>query len=868
MSLLKEIHDWSVGLKPCLRDGLRRLLLSSPLTKADHDDLFAILKVGAGIPDPDNRVAEPLAMTHLPSVGSQATTLKLLTLKNFKNVNRVAENQKIEFAPLGLTVVYGDNGTGKSGYSRVLKLACRARDLKATVLPNAHLPKTKQGTPEAKFVVDHGGKEVILAWKLGTPMHIDLSALSVFDSNCARAYLDAEQDVAYLPYGLDLVENLAQSVIPELTTRLKAAIDGCAVDATAYQELLGDTAVGKMLSTLSAMTNPATVENLATMTPEQVTRLATLLTTLQEQDPKAKASALKRTQERLKTVLTNMNTAFTTVSDATLTKLKTLDEASTTATKAEEAAANAFRAGESLLPGTGGKEWQALFESARKYAVVAHPDKLFPISANEKRCLLCQQDLNEGAARLTRFEEFLKQDTATVAKQKRLECQQAVLALGTNPITFGIDASLSEELTQQDPTIGTAIAGFETRVEERRKWLLEAFAKHDWSKQLPLEPDPRPTLTELISKIGDQAAAHELASNEEARQAMAKEHAELDAQSKLAPKKAFILAAIEKMKLKASLETCQDHIKPRPITDKSKELTDKTVTQALSDSLNREFAALNIQHLKTKLTCRASSGKTYHKLVLDLPTTHKLTDVLSEGELRAMAIASFLAELSLAGHTGGAIFDDPVSSLDHFRRIQVAKRLVEESKKRQVIIFTHDTVFLAELQSQVERLAVTAKFYHLEWTTAADFSGYCNEGLPWHHQKFDDRIDALGKKQRELKKEWTHQPNALLTGKMRTAYSHFRATIERAIESIFLNDVVKRYDNYIPIKKLKDVIALTDPEFVELHRLFSAASDVTDAHDAASGGNIPVPHPDEFEKDIQSLVDMVGKFKTRRAAVI
>ena len=67
-----------------------------------------------------------------------------------------------------------------------------------------------------------------------------------------------------------------------------------------------------------------------------------------------------------------------------------------------------------------------------------------------------------------------------------------------------------------------------------------------------------------------------------------------------------------------------------------------------------------------------------------------------------MAIGSFLAELWVAGHKGAIVFDDPVSSLDHQRKRQIAKRLGEESKVRQVIVFTHDLPFLALLVEEVE----------------------------------------------------------------------------------------------------------------------------------------------------------------------
>ncbi|MDP3617342.1 MAG: AAA family ATPase, partial [Rhodoferax sp.] len=63
------------------------------------------------------------------------------------------------------------------------------------------------------------------------------------------------------------------------------------------------------------------------------------------------------------------------------------------------------------------------------------------------------------------------------------------------------------------------------------------------------------------------------------------------------------------------------------------------------------------------------------------------------GEQRCLSIAAFFAELSTADDPSGIVFDDPVSSLDFQWRGSVAQRLVEESKRRQVIVFTHDVVF-------------------------------------------------------------------------------------------------------------------------------------------------------------------------------
>src|SRR5690606_22425879 len=72
-------------------------------------------------------------------------------------------------------------------------------------------------------------------------------------------------------------------------------------------------------------------------------------------------------------------------------------------------------------------------------------------------------------------------------------------------------------------------------------------------------------------------------------------------------------------------------------------------------------------------------------------------EVLSEGERTCVALAGFLAELEVAQDESAIILDDPVSSLDHRHRRYVARALIEEARRRQVVLLTHDIVFLLML---------------------------------------------------------------------------------------------------------------------------------------------------------------------------
>lgn len=121
----------------------------------------------------------------------------------------------------------------------------------------------------------------------------------------------------------------------------------------------------------------------------------------------------------------------------------------------------------------------------------------------------------------------------------------------------------------------------------------------------------------------------------------------------------------------------------------------KVLTTSLQDSLQDEIVALDLEHLPLKLSDRGEVGKSKVQIGLEAQqNVDKNSDILSEGEKRALALAGFLAELKEVGAKHGIVVDDPVSSLDHARMEAVAKRLVKEAAAgRQVIIFTHNLFF-------------------------------------------------------------------------------------------------------------------------------------------------------------------------------
>lgn len=867
MALLDEILAWSQkSLSFWQQDAVRRLFVQQDLSAKDLDDLYVLLKAAHGLPNPDGLKPTPLAKEHLPSTAVAGQVVQLGSIRDLKFVNRIAPGQALKFSQTGITVIYGGNGSGKSGYSRVLKKACRARDQLEEVLPDATDAIAQKGIPEATFDVLIDGAPSALTWSRAITPPEALSNIAVFDARCARVYLSAEQSVAYLPYGLDVVESLANKVLPALTERLNKEVFSVSTDVSPFKHLLGDTAVGKLVASLGPKTNQALVSELANLKPEEEARLVELDKTLAESDPKAKAKEMRIQIQRLDALINKIDGASAWVSDPAISKLKDLDVAAVNALQAEKVAAEKFRSGETLLHGTGDAVWMELFEAARRYSTeMAYPAHEFPHVDEGASCVLCQQPLVDGASRLKRFDEFIKQDAAKAAAEKRRGVASAVAKINGASVQVGLDDALRDELANFNEGLPVMVGAFEMSMEVRRQAMLTAISSHDWTMIPVLALDPRQALKEISAMQAIAVTELEKAGDEAKRKALEREQAELRARTTLAPSAPALIALIERFKLKAQLEQCKSALKTTAISNKSKEFSSSAVTAALQKALQEEFQRLGVGHIGTKLEERSVKGKTKYRLLLNLPVSNNIENILSEGEQRAIAIGSFMAELQLAGHKGAIIFDDPVSSLDHWRRKYVAQRLVNEANCRQVIVLTHDTSFLGELRDAIERLGTDHLIQHLEWSGGKP--GFVSDGLPWEHQGYKERINKLEQAQKNFEKlPWPPYPNDQQSEAMRRQYSQLRSAIERVVQDVVFCGVVKRYRDWIRMDNLEGVVGFSKQESAEIARLHKRCCDVTDAHDPSSAKASPVPTAAELGKDIQDLQAVISLIETRKKA--
>lgn len=124
VTVLQELLEWSQDRPAWQRDALRRLVLHGELSDDDISALTGICKSAHGLAEQE--LATPLATEHVPEKIGGSAPVSLVSIFHNRGVNALSENQTLKFDP-NLTVVYGDNAAGKTGYIRILKSACRAR---------------------------------------------------------------------------------------------------------------------------------------------------------------------------------------------------------------------------------------------------------------------------------------------------------------------------------------------------------------------------------------------------------------------------------------------------------------------------------------------------------------------------------------------------------------------------------------------------------------------------------------------------------------------------------------------------------------------------------------------------------------------
>jgi len=860
MSALQEISAWSASLgSSWVRDALRRIVTGPEISETSLDELAALCKKPHGLSEVDVELV-PLTADHLPAA-SVGGPVSLTALTHVSDVNALAPNETVPFGIVGLTVIYGDNGAGKSGYARILKRACRARGSGDPILANA-LSEQPAGTPTAKLKLTVAGVEKEHIWKDSTPGALEMTAISVFDTAAAQVYVADKTEVRYRPLGLDVLDKLA-NVCTRLKTRLESERARLQEHEATWPPLSKDTEAGRLLAGLTALTPRDQVDRLATLSDEEKRELTTLTDALaraKSENPTKRASDLKVKAARLRRLIEEMKEVATSLGSESSKRIAELRASASTATAAAAEAARGL-SDQTVLAGIDSPAWGQMWQSARTYSDDhAYADHDFPHVGADAKCVLCQRKLDTASAeRLSRLEELVRGEAQKAATATQHALDEAVrTCLSVVPGEKTRDAL--DDLAVLDQKVFNLATAFLGAAKESRATLL---ASNNGLAPLVV-PAPVTDLESLATGIEAQAAEVMRAADPAGRKRAEVRYAELHGRNTLAGLRSQIHAEIDRRARINAYELCIKDTDTRAVTKLSTELTKKHVTDALTAAFDDELKKLGFTTLELELrSAGAQRGVPYHQVHLKHATKAQLPGVVSEGEGRCIALAAFLAEVRGAEYASAIVFDDPVSSLGHRWRTNVSRRLVEVSQSQQVIVFTHEMVFLAALLQEAERQGVECSAQTV--TRGADaLAGHVEAGLPWHGLSTLKRISALKQEWRLAEAVHKEHGQKVYERVATRLYADLRRTWERAVEEVLLNEVVLRFRQGIETNRLKKIGDITSDDLKAVEAGMTKCSKWEGGHDQALAVNEPVPEPSEVKADIETLERWVAVVRKRR----
>ena len=853
-----DFEIWLSGRPKWLQTAARMLIDSKrQLNQVEIQSLARLCKLEA------KDEAAPGFLTVTLGTLSQAANRPLLRIDEILDVhglNAIKPGANLPFGKSNLSVIYGQNGTGKSGFARLLKEICGSRskdEIRGNVFDSTPTPC------RAHFKVSIDGKPADVHWDVPSGPHKALRHAQVFDSKAAQQYM-GRTEACYEPSRMKFVSALivtADAVSAELA-REKSLLSKA---LPAIPETLNHTAEAKWLQGLKSSTTTAIIDKECLYTDlldrERIEKEALLA----EKDIAGRLLSINKEKTALKSIETAMSTLQQGLNDATAGTLETLKNAAVKArNSSQEAAAAIF--GKAELDGVGSATWQDMWEYARAYSNgTAYTESQFPNIAADSRCVVCHQSLDEDAkVRLAGFEKFVTDGLETAAKKAEKSFTDHKIRLPTLPGQADWIVHMSTLGFEEGDAI-TWLGMLKTRRDQvvlgSPVGTLQAF---DWTN---INEAVKTKSADLITEESSLSALLQ----DEHRQAVQNRVQQLQAKQWLSQNKASISAERARLIAVAAIDKASRSAATNSLTSKKNELAKTELDAGYQTRFLQELKLLGGHRMPIAPQSK-SGGKgkiTFGLNLVGAHGSHGLDYILSEGETRIAALAAFLADTTGSNQLAPFIFDDPISSLDQDFEERVVERLVSLSATRQVIIFTHRLSLVSLVDAVTEKwnkmpgmpsvkptltslrrmdkvagIVATASARDLKPESAV--RGLIDNAitrLKKHQERAEvDAYEALGK----------------------SACSDFRVIVEKTIEYILLADVVGRFRRAINTQgKLHKVAKVTNEDCIFIDDLMTRYSVFEHAQsDEKPSSSLEL---DVFEADVKALQSWITEFGSRAA---
>jgi energy-coupling factor transporter ATP-binding protein EcfA2 len=844
---IKELEGWFKARPKWLQDAARRIIENDPLTTNDYDTLVAIcLKEAAGkVFEYKGLPADSLIFT------DTSVQLRIDSIAEVKGVNALSCSKPLVFGDKPISIVYGRNGSGKSGYIRLLKHICSARrpgPLHGDVYGGTVAVKS------AKVTYTLAGNKTTTAWN-GEAI-ADLCGTEIYDTACGLAYVHEENEVSAEPCLLRFF-----STLTDVCTRINGLIEEkCNILVSKLPSLppeFSGTSAGQWYQTLKNDTAIEEIETKLGWNSETETQLAELSKRLAEGNPADKARTIRKQKTHLTELKATFEKCHKGLTDEKCSQYLALkNDAAAKKKAAEQDAEKVFST--APLEGVGSQSWQLLWDAARNYSIQhAYKGQQYPVTTDNARCVLCQNPMDtETKQRAKSFEIFVKGEL-----QEQSEKTQKLFAGQAD--SFPPIPAISEIVVKlqagglHNPDIQQQVTALRGSLQLRYESLLTA------DNMIDVKGLPELSILEELVEICDSYEKGAQQLDEDAkgqnRDELVLKAKKFSALKWVNQQRKAIAEEISRLKALTDYHSAQGLTSTVALTRRKSILTEELITQAYIERFQKEISGFGANNIRVEIQkTHAEVGKVYHRLSLSRTGQHiRADEVLSEGELRIVSLSAFLADTEGRDSKTTFIFDDPISSLDHVYEEATAKRLVDLSAKRQVIVFTHRLSLVGMLQKYAEKGATKTEIIYLSKYNPGEVAE-----LPIDLEKTGNAINRLvGERFAELEKAF-HQDETLYETLAKALCRDTRVLLERVVEIDLLNGVVRRFSPEVQTKNKIHKLAKITPEdcqFIDENMTKFSRFE----HSQSEEAPIPIPRPAEIKADLEAIKLFISELKQR-----
>ena len=198
-----DLSNWFLARPKWLQTAATRLAIKRKMPA--NDDILELTDLCVSeANDRPGLLFESLPVGIL-SQESNIEAFKLKKLDKVIGVNAIQNNASLDFEDADIAVVFGMNGSGKSGFTRLLKHVCGARH-KSELLSNVF--DSNISPPSCEIIITNDLSSKTFTWSAESNGIRELRSTHVFDTTAAEAYVESNNEASYEPRKMRFLSSL------------------------------------------------------------------------------------------------------------------------------------------------------------------------------------------------------------------------------------------------------------------------------------------------------------------------------------------------------------------------------------------------------------------------------------------------------------------------------------------------------------------------------------------------------------------------------------------------------------------------------------------------------------------------------------